>query len=146
MKISRSQLFLTELIAAILLFALCMAVCAGVFLRAHHLARESQQQTQALYAAQTAAETFSADPNLSHAAKALEGQVSAEASAKLLVGYAKDWTPCALEQAQFLLTGTLTQTGSYAELTITVENSVGNALSTVTTGVYIANGGGEDVA
>lgn len=146
MKIARSQLFLTELIAAILLFALCMAVCAGVFLRAHHLARESQQQTQALYAAQTAVETFSAGPSLSQVAELLDGQVNTQDPSQLLIGYTSDWLPCPLEQAQFFLTGTLTQSGSYAELSITVESNSGTLLSAVTDGFYLADGGDEDVA
>ena len=146
MRISRSQLFLTELIAAILLFALCMAVCAGVFLRAHTLARESQQQTQALYAAQTAIEIFSADPDLSQLAKALEGEWDPEDFSRLLAGYTQDWTPCSLDQAQFLLTGTLSPSGSLVEVSITIENATGPVLCSVTDGVYIPDGGGEDVA
>lgn len=144
MKISRSQLFLTELIAAIMLFALCMAVCAGVFLRANQLSRESQQRTNALYVAQSAAESFAADPRPEGLAAQLEGQYTQEAG--LLVGYDDKWTPCPPDTARFLLRGELNEIGSYWELRLTVETAGGEPLHSLTQGLYVAEGGAEHVS
>lgn len=144
MKISRSQLFLTELIAAIVLFALCMAVCAGVFLRANQMSRESQRQTSALYAAQSAAETFAADPRMDQLASQLEGHLTQETA--LVVGYDGNWTPCSPEEAKFLLRGELAQEGSYWELQLTVETADGALLSSLTQGLYVDEGGQRHVS
>lgn len=56
----RSVLFLTELVLDLLLFALCAAVCAALLAHARSMSRESGRLTEAVYAAQTAAEDWKA--------------------------------------------------------------------------------------
>ena len=58
--VRRENLFLLELVCCLLLFALCAAVCAGLLVRAHGMSRESTQLTDAVYAAQSAAEAWKA--------------------------------------------------------------------------------------
>ena len=58
--VRRENLFLIELVGCLLLFALCAAVCTGLLFRAHAMSRESTELTDAVYLAQSAAETWKA--------------------------------------------------------------------------------------
>ena len=58
--VRRENLFLIELVGCLLLFALCAAVCTGLLFRAHGMSRESTELTDAVYIAQSAAETWKA--------------------------------------------------------------------------------------
>ncbi|MGE4352471.1 MAG: hypothetical protein AB7D36_00100 [Oscillospiraceae bacterium] len=60
-EISRSTLFLTELIFNLLIFVVCAAVCTGLLVRANGLMTKSTQLTEAVYIAQTLAESDVAD-------------------------------------------------------------------------------------
>lgn len=55
---SRARLLLVELILDLVIFALCAAVCVALLVRARSMSRESAELTQAVYLAQTAAETW----------------------------------------------------------------------------------------
>ena len=55
---SRARLLLVELILDLVIFALCAAVCVALLVRARSMNRESTELTQAVYLAQTAAETW----------------------------------------------------------------------------------------
>jgi len=55
---SRSRLLLLELILDLVIFALCAAVCVTLLVRARFMSRASGELTQAVYLAQTAAETW----------------------------------------------------------------------------------------
>lgn len=54
----RTNLFLLELVLDLLLFALCAAVCVGLILHAKGMSLDSRRLTDAVYLAQTAAETW----------------------------------------------------------------------------------------
>jgi len=56
--VKRSSLFLTELIIDLFIFAVCTAVCAGLFIKAYSMSRQSTELTQEVYIAQSAAERF----------------------------------------------------------------------------------------
>jgi|GEM_PF-1000603 len=58
--ISRSALFLMELISAILIFSIAAAVCVRLFARAHTLSEQASEQTGAVRAVTTAAEAVRA--------------------------------------------------------------------------------------
>ena len=58
---SRSALFLGEVVLALLIFALCAAVCFGLLFHAHRVSVASSELNQAVFLAQSAAETFKAD-------------------------------------------------------------------------------------
>lgn len=57
----RANLFLLELVLALLLFAVCATVCVGLVLYAKGLSRESRMLTEAVAIAQDAAERYRAD-------------------------------------------------------------------------------------
>lgn len=54
----RSNLFLLELVLCLTIFVLCAAVCTALLVRARGLSRESEQLTQGVYLAQSAAEAL----------------------------------------------------------------------------------------
>ena len=57
---SRFSLFLMELIIDLFLFVLCAAVCVGLLVHARRMSAQSTRLTQAVYLAQSAAETWKA--------------------------------------------------------------------------------------
>lgn len=61
--VTRSTLFLTELILDLFIFVVCTAVCAGLFMKASGMSRDSGELTRAVYLAQTAAEQFRSGKN-----------------------------------------------------------------------------------
>lgn len=56
----RSNLFTLELVLNLFLFALCAAVCVALLIHARSMSRQSQELTQAVYLAQSAAEQWRA--------------------------------------------------------------------------------------
>ena len=58
---SRAALFLGEVVLALLIFALSSAVCIGLLFRAYRISEASSELNQAVFCAQSAAETFKAD-------------------------------------------------------------------------------------
>ena len=58
MRLNRNTLFLTELVLNVLIFALCAACCVLMLVRANALSARSAALTDAVYIAQSVAETF----------------------------------------------------------------------------------------
>ena len=56
----KANLFLIELVLNLLIFALCAAVCVGLLVHARRMCAQSTRLTQAVYLAQSAAETWKA--------------------------------------------------------------------------------------
>lgn len=69
----RSQLLLVELVCDLVIFAICAVVCVALLVQARIMIRESTQLTNAVYIAQTAAETYLAGGELAYGYSA-EGQ------------------------------------------------------------------------
>ncbi|MDR0570645.1 MAG: hypothetical protein LBG71_05450 [Clostridiales Family XIII bacterium] len=86
---SRSALFLTELILAILIFTLSMGICGSVFARAFEAASGSERLNQAVNRAQNAAEEFHARDDAAALAGSLQGSLSA--SDEITVYFDKNW-------------------------------------------------------
>ena len=59
---NKSSLFLMELIVAIFFFAASAAVCISIFVGAHKTSSRSVDLSQAVFLAQSAAETVKASP------------------------------------------------------------------------------------
>ncbi|NCB64161.1 MAG: hypothetical protein EOM52_11270 [Clostridia bacterium] len=57
----RSRLLLVELICDLLIFAVCASICVAVLVTARSMSRESADLTAAVYAAESAAETWRAN-------------------------------------------------------------------------------------
>ena len=70
---SRSALFLTEMIIAILIFALSMGICGSVFARSFAATSESTNLNNAVFQAESAAEAFHAIGSPAEIAEALGG-------------------------------------------------------------------------
>ena len=60
MRISKSEVFLFEVMFVILIFALSAAICASVFAKAHSFSIRSEDLTMAVVRAESAAEIFKA--------------------------------------------------------------------------------------
>ena len=86
---NKSSLFLMELIVAIFFFAASAAVCISIFVGAHKTSSRSVDLSQAVFLAQSAAETVKASPEgwqrLEYLPPAGEGQA--------VVEYDKDGRP-----------------------------------------------------
>ncbi|MDR2355490.1 MAG: hypothetical protein LBE16_04765 [Clostridiales Family XIII bacterium] len=73
---SRSVLFLTELIIAILIFALSMGICGGVFASAFMTATAATNLNKAVFLSESAAEAFHAYDDRADFAAAIGGSLS----------------------------------------------------------------------
>ena len=111
---SKSSLFLMELILVILFFAISAAVCIRVFVSAEQTAERSRDLSCAVLAAQSAAECYRAsggDPET--AAVLLSGSA---ADSGLTVGYDADWQRTAAAEPPYRLE--LVQDGNCADITV----------------------------
>lgn len=90
---NKSSLFLMELIVAIFFFAASSAVCISIFVGAHRTSSRSVDLNQAVFLAQSAAETVKAYPAQDGWEK-LPG-LSYLGGDRAEVWYDKDWNPIA---------------------------------------------------
>ncbi|MDR3295631.1 MAG: hypothetical protein LBT26_07380 [Clostridiales Family XIII bacterium] len=108
---SRSILFLTELIIAILIFALCMGICGGVFARSFAAATTSTNLSKAVFHVESAAEAFHSYSDAAGFAARIEGTLDAADS--VFVYYDKDWEPVAdPADARFTLSVEISRDGA----------------------------------
>lgn len=78
MKVSKSGLFLFELIVAVFLFTVCAAICIIIFAGSHTISAQSENITRSSLKAETAAEVFkSTDGGGDAIVKAFESDASA---------------------------------------------------------------------
>jgi hypothetical protein len=61
MKVSKSAIFLFELMFVILVFTISSAICANIFAKAYNFSTDSRDLTNAVIRAESAAEIFKAD-------------------------------------------------------------------------------------
>ena len=61
MRVSKSAVFLFELMVIILVFTLAAAICTQIFASAYNMSKESHELTMSSINAQTVAERFKAD-------------------------------------------------------------------------------------
>ncbi len=118
----RSSLFLLELIIAILFFSLTSAVCVQIFVRAHLISRQTQEQNMALEKISGFTEVFLAGasiedlPGVIKSAGADEQSTSEtfsdnsdsgistqEETSSYQIYYDADWQPCNPDNATFLI-------------------------------------------
>jgi Tfp pilus assembly protein PilV len=62
MKVSKSAIFLFELMVTILIFVVSVAVCINIFVKAYGYSSESENLTNAVAVAVSEAEIFKAEP------------------------------------------------------------------------------------
>jgi hypothetical protein len=89
---SRSVLFLTELIIAILIFALSMGICGGVFASAFMTATAATNLNKAVFLSESAAEAFLAFGDRADFAAAIGGGLSEDGDGAT-VYYDENWRP-----------------------------------------------------
>lgn len=90
---SKAGLFLIELIILILFFAIASGICVQLFVNAHLTSIRSSQLNRAVLAAQSAAEAYKADADLT----ALIGG-SSDGDGHYVI-YSGEWTPLAVESS-----------------------------------------------
>jgi hypothetical protein len=88
---SRPALFLTEMIVAILIFALCMGVCGGMFVRSFTASSKSTNLNNAVFMAESLAEAFRSYDDLQEMAEKFGGFLSDDMQA-LTLYYDKGWS------------------------------------------------------
>ncbi len=102
---------LMELVFAIIIFALASAVCLRIFAGAKQLGRESAELTNAVFAAQTAAESYIfCEGDMSETSKMLSAQ---ESENGFLQYFDRDWKTVDKSTAIYVLRGQ-SQAGGYA--------------------------------
>ncbi|MDR2295288.1 MAG: hypothetical protein LBD95_00680 [Clostridiales Family XIII bacterium] len=89
---SRSVLFLTELIIAILIFALSMGICGGVFASAFMTATAGTNLNKAVFLSESAAEAFHAYDDRADFAAAIGAALSEDGDGAT-VYYDEGWQP-----------------------------------------------------
>jgi hypothetical protein len=115
---SRSVLFLTELIIAILIFALCMGICGGVFANAFMTATAGADLNEAVFLSESAAEAFHACDDVESFAKVVDGSPTEDGA---IVYYDKDWRPQGgPDGARFTLVAAISDEGGVATAVIDV--------------------------
>ncbi|MDR1573426.1 MAG: hypothetical protein LBS24_03895 [Clostridiales Family XIII bacterium] len=116
---SRSVLFLTELIIAILIFALSMGICGGVFASAFMTATTATNLNEAVFLSESAAEAFHAYDDVRDIAVAVGGNLADDG---VIVHYDKDWQPQSASDggAQYTLVVRISEEGDLATAVINV--------------------------
>jgi hypothetical protein len=115
---SRSVLFLTELIIAILIFALSMGICGGVFANAFMTATAATNLNEAVFLSESAAEAFHAYEDVADIAAAVGGNPTDNG---VVVHYDKDWRPrSAPDGAQYTLVVRISEEGDLSTAVINV--------------------------
>jgi hypothetical protein len=115
---SRSVLFLTELIIAILIFALSMGICGGVFANAHMTATAGTNLNEAVFLSESAAEAFHARDNITDFANDIGGSETEDGA---VVYYDKDWRPQGgPDGARYTMIARISETGDISTAVISV--------------------------
>ena len=97
---SKSVVFLTELLLALMIFALCSSICASLFGLAHRIIQESGELSQAVVLAQSGAEAFKAINSPAGTATAVQGVLEGSVC---MVGYDKTWRVSGLADARYIM-------------------------------------------
>lgn len=134
--VSKSGLFLTELIFVILLFAISAAICLQMFAYASNTAKEAESLSNATLVARSVAECFQATQgDLEQVATILAGTVYGDT---VTIAYDADWNG-GTEDAHMVYTLVLERQGNGADIAV-YETQVGQPIYTLT--VAIPQGGG----
>ena len=141
-RLQRSSVFLIEQVMAITVFAVCAAVCAGVFAESYYRASDARDVNFALMAAKNGAEAYKAFGNTEEAAAVLGG--GAYGPGEAAVYYDRNWRVCGESSAETAYVLRLAAVeGADAPLLcdLSVERAAGGELVSFT---VAAKGGGRD--
>jgi hypothetical protein len=110
MKVSKTAIFLFELMVVILIFALAAAVCTNIFGKAYEFSTQSKALTMAVLKAESIAEEF---------------KVGTTPGGDIL--FDKDWKPAADEgSAAYIIRSDVTADGDMKVMDISVEKAAVN--------------------
>ena len=150
----RSSLFLLELIIAILFFSLTSAVCVQIFVRAHLISRQTQEENMALEKIFGFTEVFltgtsladlpgvtateSSDSNTDSDTVSMTSDTNAQTTEDYLIYYDSDWQTCSVSDASYLIRIQITpqgalQHGTFAAERLTAANQEDTVIYSVET-------------
>jgi hypothetical protein len=110
MKVSKTAIFLFELMVVILIFSLAAAVCTNIFGKAHGFSTKSKALTMAVLKAESIAEEFKVG-------KTPDGDIL----------FDKDWKPAADEDsATYIIRSDVAQDGDMKVMDISIEKAARN--------------------
>jgi hypothetical protein len=121
MKVSKTAIFLFELMFVILIFTVSAAICTNIFAEAHALSSDSKALTMAVLKAESAAEVFKADVT-----SAGGGSLSEVTSAGISEQYYdEDWKETSKDQAYYTvsLTGEAPVTDGLQRAKVSVDKT-----------------------
>ena len=122
-KGSGASLFLLEMLVAIVFFAISSAICVSLFVQARLMSQDSEDCTQALRLAQSAAECYKAGSGKLSSLENLFPQGAVEEAG--FVAYFDDqWQPCDQQSARYRLCFSSEEKEKIQEGTVAVERLV----------------------
>jgi len=99
---SKASLFLIEKLIVIVVFAICAAACADIFVESYLMANDSRDMNFALTAAKNGAELYKSHEDLFETAKMLGGKINAD-SGSAVVYYDSGWQVSGIEDAEYIM-------------------------------------------
>lgn len=150
-----SSLFLMELILAILFFSITSAVCVQFFVKSHLLSRESKALSQAVNECSNVAEIYNASDSIEDALLLLKtnfpgiltepdedafiaSSLGQNPQASATLHYDKSFSPCAKDNAAYILTAVLSKEDSMLNADIKVTASDNSVIYELNTSHHIA--------
>jgi hypothetical protein len=142
---SRSALFLTELIIAILIFALSMGICGALFVHSFTATSKSTNLNNAVFLASSAAEAFHAYDDPADIARRLGGFIPEDGTDDtVIVYYDKDWNVSdSPDGAVFTLVASLSEDGAVETADISITEKSGWIIELVASKNNMLRGAGE---
>ena len=122
---SKSLVYLTEILLALAIFALCSSVCVGLFALSHRISGRSSALNHAIVVAQSYAEAFKANDTEEAIARAVEGSAVNEGP---LIYFDAAWKAAKRESAAYVLSLNLRREGRLRFAEIVVSDAKGLAL------------------
>lgn len=139
----RSRLLLLELMISLVVFVICSVVCISLLVYAKGMTRDSTDLTNAVYLAQSAAETVRQCETMEEASALLGGTFNGR---DFTVSYGENWQPDPSGPISMTLTAGPDAENNLRTVTIDVSRSGGSIYSLTTTFVLpgqTAGAGGE---
>lgn len=115
-----SSLFLMELILAILFFSVASAVCVQFFVKSHLLSKQSHDMNYAVNECSNVAEILNAAHGTAESEMLLK-EMYPEGYSDMAIYYDKDFIPCDLNSASYVLTLQMQETDDMLEADIQME-------------------------
>lgn len=114
-RANASNLFLLELILAILFFSIASAVCVQIFVKSHLLSQNARELNMSVTEVSNIAELINASDNSSSAVSLIQSEypdsvISGESN--IYIFYDKDFIPCKEKDAFYCLKADFTQEAS----------------------------------